>query len=426
MAASGQHPAGQHPAGATPDGQSAPAGRASRVVLAYSGGVDTSVCIPYLKQEWGVDEVITFAADLGQGDELEPIRQKALTAGASQSIVGDLIEPFIRDFAFPAIRANALYEGRYPLSTALARPLIARRLVEIAREVGADAVAHGCTGKGNDQVRFDVAIGALAPELKVLAPAREWGMSREETIAYGERCGIPVPVTKKSPYSIDLNLLGRSIEAGSLEDPDVMPPEEIYAMTVSVDAAPNEAQIIEIGFEQGNPVSIDGVRLDPVSLMRRANELAGSHGFGRLDMVENRVVGIKSREIYETPGLLLLIRAHQELESLTLAADVQRYKRQIEASWADLVYQGLWFGPLKEALDGFIDRTQETVSGRVRIKLHKGNATVVGRSSASHSLYVPDMATYGADDRFDHRAAEGFIYVWGLPTRLWSARRRSG
>jgi len=425
MAASGQQPAGQQPVGATPGGQAA-GGRANRVVLAYSGGVDTSVCIPYLKQEWGVGEVITFAADLGQGDELEPIRQKALAAGASQSIVGDLIEPFIRDFAFPAIRANALYEGRYPLSTALARPLIARRLVEIAREVGADAVAHGCTGKGNDQVRFDVAIGALAPELKVLAPAREWGMSREETIAYGERCGIPVPVSKKSPYSIDLNLLGRSIEAGSLEDPDVVPPEEIYALTVSVDAAPNEAQIIEIGFEQGNPVSIDGVRLDPVSLIRRANELAGSHGFGRLDMVENRVVGIKSREIYETPGLLLLIRAHQELESLTLAADVQRYKRQIEASWADLVYQGLWFGPLKEALDGFIDRTQETVTGRVRIKLHKGNATVVGRSSDSHSLYVPDMATYGADDRFDHRAAEGFIYVWGLPTRLWSARRRSG
>ena len=338
--------------------------RARRVVLAYSGGVDTSVCIPYLLQEWGVEEVITFAADLGQGDELEPIRLKALAAGASQSIVGDLIEPFITEFAYPAIRANALYEGRYPLSTALARPLIARRLVEVAREVGADAVAHGCTGKGNDQVRFDVAIGALAPELKVLAPAREWGMSREETIAYGERCGIPVPVTKKSPYSIDLNLLGRSIEAGILEDPNVEPPEEVYAMTTSVDAAPAEPQTVEIQFEAGNPVAIDGQRLDPVSLVRRANELAGSHGFGRLDVIENRVVGIKSREIYETPGLLLLIRAHQDLESLTLAADVQRYKRQIEASWADLVYQGLWFGPLKEALDAFIDRTQASVNGR--------------------------------------------------------------
>jgi argininosuccinate synthase len=398
--------------------------RAKKVVLAYSGGVDTSVCIPYLLREWGVDEVITFAADLGQGDELEPIRRKALDAGASQSIVGDLIEPFITEFAFPAIRANALYEGRYPLSTALARPLIARRLVEVAREVGADAVAHGCTGKGNDQVRFDVAIGALAPDLKVLAPAREWGMSREETIAYGERCGIPVPVTKKSPYSIDLNLLGRSIEAGALEDPNVEPPEEVYAMTVAVDAAPAAPQTVEISFERGNPVAIDGVRLDPVALIRRANELAGSHGFGRIDMVENRVVGIKSREIYETPGLLLLIRAHQELESLTLAADVLRTKRQLETSWADLVYQGLWFGPLKEAIDGFIDRTQGSVNGTVRVKLHRGNATVVGRSSSSDSLYVDSMATYGSDDRFDHRAAEGFIYVWGLPTRLWSARHR--
>ena len=398
--------------------------RARRVVLAYSGGVDTSVCIPYLRQEWGVEEVITFAADLGQGDELEPIRLKALTAGASQSLVGDLIEPFITEFAFPAIRANALYEGRYPLSTALARPLIARRLVEVAREVGADAVAHGCTGKGNDQVRFDVAIGALAPELKVLAPAREWGMSREETIAYGERCGIPAPVSKKSPYSIDLNLLGRSIEAGELEDPAVAPPEEVYAMTRSIEAAPAEPQLVEIAFEGGNPVAIDGERLDPVALIRRANDLAGLHGFGRIDMIENRVVGIKSREIYETPGLLLLIRAHQELESLTLAADVQRLKRQLETTWAELVYQGLWFGPLKEAIDAFLDRTQSTVNGSVRVRLHRGNATVVGRSSASDSLYVDSMATYGSDDRFDHRAAEGFIYVWGLPTRLWSARHR--
>jgi argininosuccinate synthase len=401
-------------------------GRANKVVLAYSGGVATSVCIPYLLREWGVREVITFAADLGQGDELEPIRQKALAAGASQSLVDDLLSPFIAEFAFPAIRANALYEGRYPLSTALARPLIARRLVEIAREVGADAVAHGCTGKGNDQVRFDVAIGALAPDLKVLAPAREWGMSREETIAYGERFGIPAPVSKRSPYSIDLNLLGRSIEAGELEDPDVAPPEEIYAMTCALEQAPEQPQIVEIGFERGNPVSIDGERLDPVSLIRRANALAGSHGFGRLDMVENRVVGIKSREIYETPGLLLLIRAHQELESLTLASDVLRYKRQVEASWADLVYQGLWFGPLKQALDGFLEATQGSVNGSVRVKLHKGNAIVIGRRSEADSLYIPDMATYGAEDRFDHRAAEGFIYVWGLPSRLWAARHRQG
>ena len=399
-------------------------GRASKVVLAYSGGVDTSVCIPYLKQEWGVGEVITFAADLGQGDELEPIRLKALEAGASQSLVGDLIQPFIEEFAFPAIRANALYEGRYPLSTALARPLIARRLVEVARDVGADAVAHGCTGKGNDQVRFDVAIASLAPDLKVLTPAREWGMSREETIAYGERFGVPSPVSKKSPYSIDLNLLGRSIEAGPLEDPMVAPPEEVFTMTCSVDQSPEVAEEIEIAFERGNPVSINGETLDPVAMIREANRLAGSHGIGRLDMIENRVVGIKSREIYETPGLLLLIQAHQELESLTLAGDVLRTKRQIEMQWADLVYQGLWFGPLKDALDGFMDRTQTHVNGVVRLKLHKANATVTGRSSATSSLYVPEMASYGSEDQFDHRASEGFIYVWGLPTRLWAAQQR--
>jgi len=393
-------------------------------VLAYSGGVDTSVCIPYLKHEWGVDEVIAFAADLGQGDELESIRLKALDAGASQSLVGDLIHPFVEEFALPAIRANALYEGRYPLSTALARPLIARRLVEVAREVGADAVAHGCTGKGNDQVRFDVAIAALAPDLKVLTPAREWNMSRQEAIAYGERFGIPAPVSKKSPYSIDLNLLGRSIEAGPLEDPMVAPPEEVFAMTASVDAAPAQSQDIEVSFAAGNPVAIDGVRLDPVDLIKEANRLAGQHGFGRLDMIENRVVGIKSREIYETPGLLLLIRAHQELESLTLAADVLRTKRQLEMQWADLVYQGLWFAPLKDALDGFMDRTQIHVNGLVRIRLHKGNVTVIGRGSSTNSLYVPDMATYGSKDNFDHRAAEGFIYIWGLPSRLWAAARR--
>ena len=371
-------------------------GRAKKVVLAYSGGVDTSVCIPYLKREWDVEEVITFAADLGQGDELEPIRQKALDAGASQSLVGDLIKPFIEEFAFPAIRANALYEGRYPLSTALARPLIARRLVEVAREVGADAVAHGCTGKGNDQVRFDVAIASLAPDLKVLTPAREWGMSREETIAYGERCGMP-------------------------------PPEEVFAMTAAVADTPDAPEEIEIRFEAGNPVAISGKSLDPVAMIREANRLAGTHGIGRLDMIENRVVGIKSREIYETPGLLLLIQAHQELESLTLAADVLRSKRPLEMQWADLVYQGLWFGPLKDALDGFMDRTQQHVNGVVRLRLHKGSATVIGRASSDNSLYVPAMASYGSDDQFDHRAAEGFIYVWGLPTRLWAAsQRRSG
>tara|TARA_B100000029_G_scaffold53881_1_gene48884 strand:+ start:231 stop:1454 length:1224 start_codon:yes stop_codon:yes gene_type:complete len=399
--------------------------RFKKVVLAYSGGVDTSVCIPYLKREYEVEEVITFAADLGQGDELEPIRQKAIDAGASQSLIGDLIKPFVEDYALPAIRANALYEGRYPLSTALARPLIASRLVDIAREVGADAVAHGCTGKGNDQVRFDVAIASLAPELEVLTPAREWGMSREETIAYGERFGIPAPVSKKSPYSIDLNLLGRSIEAGCLEDPMVCPSEEVFAMTSSIEKAPDEPNEIEITFEAGNPVAIDGEFLEPVLLIQKANDLAGKHGFGRIDMIENRVVGIKSREIYETPGLLLLIRAHQELESLTLSADVLHMKSQLEREWANLIYQGLWFSPLKDALDGFFDRTQVEVNGVVRVRLYKGNAIILGRGSTSNSLYMPDMATYGSDDQFDHKSAEGFIYIWGLPSRLWAAAKRS-
>ncbi len=399
-------------------------GSIKKVVLAYSGGVDTSVCIPYLRKEYGIDEVITFAADLGQGDELEPIRRKALDAGASESLVGDLIKPFIEEFAFPAIQANALYEGRYPLSTALARPLIARQLVEVAREVKADAVAHGCTGKGNDQVRFDVAIASLAPDLKVLTPAREWGMSREETIAYGERYGIPAPVSKKSPYSIDLNLLGRSVEAGSLEDPMIAPPEEVFEMTSSIENTPDNPQEIEITFEAGNPIAIDGDRLDPVELIHTANSLAGTHGFGRLDIIENRVVGIKSREIYETPGLLLLIRAHQELETLTLASDVLRLKTQLEREWSNLVYQGLWFTPLKEAIDGFFVSTQKNVNGVVRIKLHKGNAIICGRSSAKNSLYMPNMATYGSDDQFDHKSAEGFIYVWGLPSRIWAENKR--
>lgn len=277
-------------------------GRANKVVLAYSGGVDTSVCIPYLKQEWGVQEVITLAADLGQGDELEPIRQKALESGASQSLVADVKESFVKDYAFPALQANTLYENRYPLSTALARPLIAKLLVEAAQEYGADAVAHGCTGKGNDQVRFDVSIAALNPNLKVLAPAREWGMSREETIAYGERFGIPSPVKKKSPYSIDRNLLGRSIEAGPLEDPWTEPLEEIYLMTKAIADTPNEPEYVEIGFEQGIPTSLNGAAQTPVELIEQLNQIVGNHGVGRIDMVENRLVGIKSREIYEVPA----------------------------------------------------------------------------------------------------------------------------
>ena len=398
-------------------------GRANKVILAYSGGVDTSVCIPYLKEEWGVKEVITLAADLGQGDELGPIQEKALKCGAVESLVENATESFVKDYAFPAIQANALYENRYPLSTALARPLIAKLLVEAAEKYGADAVAHGCTGKGNDQVRFDVSIMALNPDLKVLAPAREWGMSREETIAYGERFGIQSPVKKSSPYSIDRNLLGRSIEAGPLEDPMAEPLEEIYAMTKAIAETPDRPEYIEIGFERGIPTTINGKVLDPVALIAQLNEIAGKHGVGRIDMLENRVVGIKSREIYEAPALLLLIEAHRDLESLTLTADITQYTRGIEDTYTQLVYKGLWFSPLKEALDAFIEKTQERVSGTVRVKLFKGNAIIVGRQS-DNSIYAPDLATYGADDGFDHKAAEGFIYIWGLPTRVWSQKTR--
>lgn len=400
-------------------------GRAERVVLAYSGGVDTTVCIPYLMNEWGVKEVITLAADLGQGDELDPIRQKALTAGAKESLVGDATERFIAEYAFPSIQANALYENRYPLSTALARPLIAKLLVEAAEKYGADAVAHGCTGKGNDQVRFDVSIAALNPNLKVLAPAREWGMSREEAIAYGENFGLSFPVKKSSPYSIDRNLLGRSIEAGPLENPWNEPLEEIYLMTQGIAAAPNEPAYVEIGFEQGLPVSLNGSALSPVDLVSQLNAIAGEHGVGRIDMIENRLVGIKSREIYEAPALMVLILAHRDLESLTLTADVTHYKRGIEESYSQLVYNGLWYSPLKSALDAFIQQTQKRVSGTVRMKLFKGTATPVGRKS-DKALYSEELATYSSDDQFDHKAAEGFIYVWGLPTRVWSEKNRQG
>ena len=398
-------------------------GRAKKVVLAYSGGVDTSVCIPYLMQEWGVEEVITLAADLGQGDELDPIKQKALDSGASISLVRDVTKEFVTDYAFPAIKANALYENRYPLTTALARPLIAKILVEAAEEYGADAVAHGCTGKGNDQVRFDVSIAALNPDIKVLAPAREWGMSREETIAYGEKFGIASPVKKSSPFSIDRNLLGRSIEAGPLENAWNEPPEEIYAMTKAIADTPNQPTYTEIGFEKGIPVAIDGVALQPVELITVLNAIAGNNGVGRIDMVENRLVGIKSREIYEAPAMLVLIHAHRDLESLALPSDLAHYKRGVEETYGKMIYNGLWYSPLKTALDAFIDSSQERVSGTVRIKFHKGNAIIVGRQSVN-SLYDEDLATYTSADQFDHKAAEGFIYVWGLPIRVWAQKNR--
>ncbi len=391
-----------------------------RVVLAYSGGVDTSVCIPYLREKYGISEVITFVADLGQGEDLETIRQKALQSGAFKSIIGDLVKPFIDEFAFPAIRANALYGDKYPLSTALARPLIAKNLVALAREFNAGAVAHGCTGKGNDQVRFDLTINALGPDLEIITPAREWKMSREEAINYGERFGIPAPVSKKSPYSIDVNLLGRSIEAGILEDPMSPPSEDIFEMTSSIKDAPEEPEDIVIEFLNGFPVSINEEKLNHLELMKRANLIAGKHGFGRLDMMEDRIVGIKSREIYETPGLLLLIKAHKEMESLTLNPDVLEFKSLVDKKWGQLVYRGFWYGPLKSALDEFISSTQHSVNGIVKIRLHKGNAVVIGRSSIQNSLYREDLATYNKNDSFDHESAKGFIYMWGMSNKIWA------
>ena len=394
--------------------------QAKKVVLAYSGGVDTSVCIPYLKNKYGIQEVITFVADLGQGEDLEKIKNKALQSGASNSLIGDLVDTFVLNYAFPAIRANSLYSGKYPLSTALARPLIAENLVRIARDLGADTVAHGCTGKGNDQIRFDLAISSLGPDLKIITPAREWNMSREEAIAYGEKYGIPAPVSKKSPYSIDVNILGRSIEAGTLEDPMMPPNEDIFNMTSSVENAPDESEEVEIIFKEGFPVAICNEYLNPTELILKANQIAGKHGFGRIDMIEDRVVGIKSREIYESPGLLLLIKAHKELESITLSPDVIDYKEFVEKKWGQLVYQGFWFGPLKQSLDAFINSTQKTVNGKVRLKLLKGNATIIGRCSEKYSLYREDLATYSNEDCFIHNSAEGFIYVWGMSNKIWA------
>ena len=393
---------------------------AKKVVLAYSGGVDTSICIPYLKNIYGVSEVIAYIADLGQGDDLNIVKQKALDSGASEAFIGNLLESFIENYAYPAIRANALYLGKYPLSTALARPLIAENLVATARSCDAMAVAHGCTGKGNDQVRFDLAINALGPDLEIITPAREWKMSREEAISYGEKFGIPAPVSKKSPYSIDVNLLGRSVEAGYLEDPMRPPSDDVFEMTASIQEAPDISEEVEIEFKNGYPIKFGGENLKSIELIKSANILAGKHGFGRIDMIEDRVVGIKSREIYETPGLLLLIKAHKELESITLSPEVIDFKENIEKKWSQLVYQGFWFGPLKEALDSFIESTQRNVNGIVKIRLHKGNAIIVGRNSSNNSLYREDLATYSHDDSFNHENAKGFIYMWGMANKIWA------
>ncbi|MHB0885401.1 MAG: argininosuccinate synthase [Bacillota bacterium] len=390
-----------------------------KVVLAYSGGLDTSVAIRWLQERYDA-EVIALSIDVGEGKDLDFIKAKALTIGAKKSYMLDARDEFARDFVFPALKANAVYEGRYMLSSALSRPLISRLLVEVAEAEGADAVAHGCTGKGNDQVRFDVSVAALNPGLKVIAPQREWVMSREEEIDYAKAHGIPIPVGKKNPYSIDENLWGRSIECGVLEDPWAEPPEDIYAWTVSAGKAPADPQYVEVGFEAGVPVSLDGYKMSPVDLIERLNKIAGGHGVGRVDHIENRLVGIKSRENYECPAATVLLAAHRDLEDLCLPREVAHFKPAIEQKYAELAYFGLWYSPLKKALDAFVDSTQATVSGTVRVKLWRGNCAVAGRKSAA-SLYDFKLATYDKGDAFDHKSAKGFIDVWGLPTRVFSS-----
>jgi argininosuccinate synthase len=386
-----------------------------KIVLAYSGGLDTSVAIKWL-QEQGYD-VVACCLDVGEGKDLEFIKSKALTVGAIKSYVIDAKEEFANEFALAALQAHTLYEGKYPLVSALSRPLIAKKLVEVAELEGAVAVAHGCTGKGNDQVRFEVSIQALNPDLKVVAPVREWSWSREEEIQYALDHEIPIPINLDSPFSIDQNLWGRSNECGILEDPWAAPPEEAYELTASLETAPDTPDIVEIDFEKGVPVKLNGQSYSLANLILELNKLAGKHGVGRIDHVENRLVGIKSREVYECPGAITLIKAHKELEDITLVKEVAHFKPVIEKKLTELIYEGLWFSPLKDALMAFLKETQATVNGTVRVKLFKGHAIVEGRKS-DNSLYNEKLATYTSEDEFDHSAAVGFISLWGLPTKV--------
>jgi argininosuccinate synthase len=388
-----------------------------KLVLAYSGGLDTSVAIKWL-QERGYD-VIACCLDLGEGKDLDFVKEKALKVGAIKSYVIDVKEEFADEYALIALQAHALYEGKYPLVSALSRPLIAKKLVEIAELEGAVAVAHGCTGKGNDQVRFEVSIKALNPNLEVIAPVREWSWSREEEIEYAKKHGIPIPVDLDSPFSIDQNLWGRSNECGILEDPWASPPEEAYELTAALENTPDVPEIIEIGFEQGVPKTLNGKPYSLASLILELNAIAGKHGVGRIDHVENRLVGIKSREVYECPGAMTLIKAHKELEDLTLVKEVAHFKPIIEQKLAEVIYNGLWFSPIKDALVAFLKETQKNVTGVVRVKLFKGHAIIEGRKS-EFSLYDEKLATYTADDQFDHQAAVGFISLYGLPTKVYS------
>ena len=395
----------------------------AKVVLAFSGGLDTSVMVKWLQEEYGYD-VVTLTLDLGQGKDLKKVEEKAWSLGVVNHYSIDAREEFINNYVVPAIKANALYMDAYPISSSLSRPLIASKLVEVAELEGAEAVAHGCTGKGNDQVRFDITIKALNPKLKIIAPVREWNMTRDREIEYAKEHGIPIPATVDSPYSIDQNLWGRSIECGVLEYPEKEPPEEIYEWTASPEKAPDEAEYITIGFEEGVPISLNGEEMTTLELVEKVKGIAGKHGVGRINHIEDRIVGLKSREVYECPAAITILKAHFDLEKMVLTRHEKLFKRIVDHEWAYLVYAGLWMDPLREALDAFIDKTQERVTGEVTLKLYKGSAHVVGRNSP-YSLYDLNLATYDISSTFDQTAAVGFIELWGLPTvTAWSIKKR--
>ncbi|WP_181350686.1 argininosuccinate synthase [Thalassobacillus sp. CUG 92003] len=389
-----------------------------KVVLAYSGGLDTSISVKWIQEKYGYD-VIALGLDIGEGKHLEEIRQKALDVGAVKAIMIDGKEMLAQDYILPSLKANAMYEGKYPLSSAISRPLISKLLVDVAEQEGAVAVAHGCTGKGNDQVRFEVAIQSLNPDLEVIAPVREWGMTRDEQIQYAEDKGIPIPVNLDNPFSIDANIWGRACEAGVLEDPWMEAPEAAYDWTNPIEKTPDQPEYLDIEFDQGVPVGLNGVPMPLVDLIETLNDKGGLHGAGRIDHVENRLVGIKSREVYENPGAMILINAHKELEFLTLTREVSQFKTTVDQQLSKIIYDGLWYSPIKNALTAFVDETQQVVSGTVKVKLFKGHFNVVGKQSAN-SLYNEQLSTYSKEDAFDHNAAVGFIKLWGLPTKVYA------
>ena len=394
-----------------------------KVVLAYSGGLDTSIILKWLIDKFDA-EVIAYCADIGQEEELDGLDEKAKKTGASKLYIEDLRDEFVKEYIFKCIKANAIYEDRYLLGTSIARPLIAKRQIEIALKEGADAVAHGATGKGNDQVRFELTFKALAPQLQIIAPWRDWEFdSRESLIEYAKKQGIEIPVTKEKPYSMDRNLMHLSYEGGILEDPYQEPQKDMFLLTKDIDDTPNKPEYLEIDFEKGIPVSLNGKNLEPLTLVEQCNVIAKKHGIGRIDIVENRLVGIKSRGVYETPGVTLLMQAHQALETITLEKETYHYKQNIALQYAQLVYNGQWFHPLREALDAFVDTTQEMVNGKVRLKLYKGHAIVVGRKS-DFSLYNPQLATFDKGDDYSQKDAEGFINLFGLPLKEYSKLRK--